>query len=129
WIGQRARRTTMSLDSDALVQKTCAPIRVVEGANRRSVGCPVESPVTVILRLLKRLFAPKLFGPRMLADPYRYYARLRSTAPVYWLDQVGAWVLTRYADVTAVLRSAQVSSDRANKAPQQAGPQYQALTQ
>ena len=84
----------------------------------------------MILHLLKRLFSPKLFGPRMLADPYPYYARLRSTAPVFWLDQVGAWVLTRYADVTAVLRSAHVSSDRANKAPQQAaGPEYQTLNE
>jgi cytochrome P450 len=83
----------------------------------------------VILRLLQRLFAPKLFGPRMLADPYPYYARLRSTAPVYWVDQLGGWVLTRYADVTAVLRSPHASSDRANKAPQQAGPEYQALNE
>ena len=83
----------------------------------------------MILRLLKRLFTPKLFGPRMLADPYPYYARLRSTVPVSWLDQVGAWVLTRYADVTAVLRSAPASSDRANKAPRQAGPAYQALNE
>ena len=72
----------------------------------------------MILRLLKRLFAPRLFGPRMLADPYPYYARLRSTAPVYWVDQFGGWVLTRYADVTTVLRSPNTSSDRANKAPQ-----------
>ena len=64
-----------------------------------------ERKVTVILRLLKRLFAPKLFGPRMLADPYPCYARMRSTAPVYWLDQFGGWVLTHYADVTTVSRS------------------------
>jgi cytochrome P450 len=83
----------------------------------------------VIHRVLKRLFAPKLFGPRMLADPYPYYARLRSAAPGYWVDQFGGWVLTRYADVTAVLRSPNASSDRANKAPQQAGPAYQALNE
>jgi cytochrome P450 len=83
----------------------------------------------VILRLLKRLFAPKLFGPQMLADPYPYYARLRSAAPVYWVDQFGGWVLTRYADVTTVLRSPNASSDRANKSPQQAGPEYQALNE
>ena len=83
----------------------------------------------MILRLLKRLFTPKLFGPRMLADPYPYYARLRSTAPVYWVDQFGAWVLTRYADATAVLRSAHASSDRANKAPQEAGPEFQAVNE
>src|SRR5262249_42094732 len=89
----------------------------------------LRKEIIVILRLLKRLFAPKLFGPRMLADPYPYYARLRSTAPVYWVDQFDAWVLTRYADVTAVLRSAHVSSDRANKTPQQAGPEYPALNE
>jgi cytochrome P450 len=83
----------------------------------------------VILRLLRRLFAPKLFGPRMLADPYRYYARLRSAAPVYWVDQIDGWLLTRYADVIAVLRSPQVSSDRPSRAPQQAAPEYQALNE
>src|SRR5579872_1398395 len=85
--------------------------------------------MVVFLRLLKRLFAPKLFGPKMLADPYSYYARLRSAAPVYWVDQFGGWVLTRYADVTAVLRSPHASSDRANKAPQQTRPEFQALNE
>src|SRR5262245_41030992 len=65
----------------------------------------------------------------MLADPYPYYARLRSTAPVYWADQFGGWVLTRYADVITVLRSPNASSDRANKAPQQPGPEFQALNE
>src|SRR5262245_65193308 len=65
--------------------------------------------------LLKRLFGPKLFGPEMLADPYPYYARLRSADPVHWSDQIGGWVLTRYADVTTLLRSPNVSADRANK--------------
>jgi cytochrome P450 len=84
----------------------------------------------MFMRLLKRLFAPKLFGPQMLADPYPYYARLRSAAPVYWLDQVGAWVLTRYADVIAVLRSPNASSERAGKGgPQEARPEYQALNE
>jgi cytochrome P450 len=59
----------------------------------------------MFLGLLKRLFGPKLFGPKMLTDPYPFYARLRSAAPVYWVDQVGGWVLTRYADVISVLRS------------------------
>jgi cytochrome P450 len=79
--------------------------------------------------LLKRLFGPKLFGPKMMADPYPFYARLRSAAPVYWVDQIGGWVLTRYADVTALLRSPHVSSDRANKAPLQSGPEFQALNE
>src|SRR5262245_60054394 len=65
----------------------------------------------------------------MLADPYPSYARLRSAAPVYWADQFDGWVLTRYADVTTVLRSPNASSDRANKSPQQTGPEFQALNE
>jgi cytochrome P450 len=83
----------------------------------------------MFLGLLKRLFGPKLFGPKMLNDPYPFYARLRSAAPVHWVDQVGGWVLTRYADVISVLRSPQASSDRVNKAPQQSRLEFQALNE
>ena len=77
--------------------------------------------------ILKRLFGPQLFGPEMLADPYPYYARLRAADPVHWADQFGGWVLTRYADVMAVLRSPSASSERATMARQQLGPEFQAL--
>jgi cytochrome P450 len=79
----------------------------------------------MILGLLKRLFAPKLFGPRMLADPYPYYARLRSSDPVHWADQLGGWVLTRYADVMTVLRSPDASAERTAVARQRLGPEFQ----
>jgi cytochrome P450 len=36
-------------------------------------------------------------------DPYPYYDRLRSEAPVAWSETLGAWVLTRYDDVQATL--------------------------
>jgi cytochrome P450 len=81
----------------------------------------------MIPRLLKRLLAPKLFGPRMLADPY--YRRLRSTVPVYWVDQISGWVVTRYADVSTLLRSPNASSDRATRAPQQTRPEFQVLNE
>ena len=77
--------------------------------------------------LLKRLFGPKLFGPKMLADPYPNYARLRSADPVHWADQFGGWVLTRYADVIAVLRSPDASSERIAAARQLVGPEFQGL--
>jgi cytochrome P450 len=83
----------------------------------------------MILSLLKRLFTPKLFGSQMLADPYPYYARLRAMAPVYWADQFGGWVLTRCADVTAVLRSPNTSAERFKKGKQQVGPEFQALNE
>jgi cytochrome P450 len=81
----------------------------------------------VILGLLQRLFGPKLFGPKMLADPYRYYARLRSWDPVHWVDQVGGWVVTRYADIVKVLRSPQASSERTTAGAQMVGPQFKGL--
>ena len=54
--------------------------------------------------------AADLFGPAMLADPYAAYARLRAADPVHWYAPMGAWVLTRYADVDAALRDARLSN-------------------
>ncbi len=51
-----------------------------------------------------------LFGPDMLADPYPTYHRLRESDPVHWYEPLGAWVLTRYADVDAALRDLRLSS-------------------
>ncbi len=66
----------------------------------------------MLFGLIKRLFAPKLFGAKMLANPYPYYARLRKHDPVHWGEQFGGWVLTRYADVMTLLRSPEASSER-----------------
>jgi cytochrome P450 len=63
----------------------------------------------------------------MLADPYPYYAHLRSTDPVHWADQFGGWVLTRYADVITVLRSPDASSERTAAARLQVEPEFQAI--
>ena len=55
----------------------------------------------------------RMFGPEMLANPYPVYNLLRSMDPVHWHEAVNGWVLTRYADVAAMLKSPNVSSDRA----------------
>jgi hypothetical protein len=39
------------------------------------------------------------------ADPYPFYRRLREQSPVHWDPRRDEWVLTRYADVMAVLRN------------------------
>jgi cytochrome P450 len=41
-----------------------------------------------------------------LADPYPTYAALRDAGPIHWSEEFfgGAWLLTRHADVEAVLR-------------------------
>jgi pimeloyl-[acyl-carrier protein] synthase len=42
-------------------------------------------------------------------DPYPLYHRLRRDDPVHWSPFTNAWMLTRYADAIAYLRSAQFS--------------------
>src|SRR5438552_3445584 len=44
-----------------------------------------------------------LLKPEVLADPYPLYKRLRDKDPVHWDPYLHAWVVTRYADVQAVL--------------------------
>ena len=56
----------------------------------------------------ERLWDP--LDPAFRADPYPFYDRLRAEAPVYRSSPYQV-VLTRYADVFATLRSAEVSRD------------------
>ncbi|MET9257176.1 cytochrome P450 [Streptomyces sp. NPDC003717] len=51
-----------------------------------------------------------LFDEAMLEDPYARYARLRESDPVCFDERVGAWIVTRYADVERVLRDPSFSS-------------------
>ncbi|CAA9534815.1 MAG: Putative cytochrome P450 hydroxylase [uncultured Thermomicrobiales bacterium] len=50
--------------------------------------------------------------PSFFRDPYPTYHRMRAERPVYWDEELGEWVLTRYLDVAAALRDARFSSDR-----------------
>lgn len=52
------------------------------------------------------------FGPELLANPYPFYQKLRSSKPVAWFDAINGWVLTRHADISAVLRDTRFSSKR-----------------
>jgi cytochrome P450 len=73
----------------------------------------------MILQSLRRVLTARkpdthpLFNQQTLADPYPIYRQLRSENPVYWDESYGRWVLTRYADVAAVLRDPAASSERA----------------
>ena len=49
------------------------------------------------------------FEPGFQTDPYPQYARLRQHDPVHQ-SPMGAWVLTRYADIWTLLRDPRVSS-------------------
>jgi len=52
------------------------------------------------------------FQPDTRLDPYPLYRQLRTSEPVQWNEFVQIWTLTRYADVTAVLRDNRLSADR-----------------
>src|SRR5438874_5684888 len=57
-----------------------------------------------------------LLDPKVLANPYPLYQRLRTEDPVHWDPFLHAWVVTRYADVITVLHD--FSADR-TPTPQQ----------
>ncbi|HJR79199.1 MAG TPA: cytochrome P450 [Anaerolineales bacterium] len=50
-----------------------------------------------------------LLRPEVRADPYPFYAELRSTDPVHWDESMGFWVLTRYADINSVYADSRFS--------------------
>src|SRR5436305_12038602 len=59
------------------------------------------------------LFNP--FAPGFTDDPYPQYAAVRAAAPVYQ-HPMGFWMLTRYADVSWLLRAAGMSVEDRNLA-------------
>lgn len=44
------------------------------------------------------------FDPAVIHDPFPFYTRLRAEAPVYRVERLDLWVLSRYQDVHAALR-------------------------
>jgi pimeloyl-[acyl-carrier protein] synthase len=53
-----------------------------------------------------------LLAPALHADPAPILARARREAPVHWDPSLGTWVLSRWAEVSAVLRDPAFSVDR-----------------
>lgn len=67
------------------------------------------------VRLLRPLIGKyRPLTPSFWRDPYPHYRELRSTAPVYKSPLFRSWILTRYEDVTFVLRDSRFSVDRSN---------------
>ena len=50
--------------------------------------------------------------PRVMADPFPVYARLREADPVHWSPSVKSWIITRYTDVRDMLLSDDLSVNR-----------------
>lgn len=48
--------------------------------------------------------------PAIIDDPYPHYQNWRDNYPIWWADDVQAWVLSRYDDVRVVLKDAALFS-------------------
>ncbi|HTF34160.1 MAG TPA: cytochrome P450 [Myxococcota bacterium] len=53
------------------------------------------------------------FSPQVRANPYPYYRALRDQAPVYRIESLGAYAVSRYADVHFVLTHPEIFSSDA----------------
>jgi cytochrome P450 len=49
-------------------------------------------------------------SPEVMENPYPHYAYLREYAPVYWIEPLQAWAVSRYADVDFALCNPQIFS-------------------
>ena len=64
------------------------------------------------------------FGPAYLADPYAVFARARGEGRVFYSEELGQWLVTRYDDIRAVLRDTRhYSADNATKPLQPLPPE------
>src|SRR5262245_20990372 len=50
------------------------------------------------------------FDPAYITNPYPLYAELRRDTPVFYSPQFDLWVVTRYADVSTVLKQTDIFS-------------------
>lgn len=50
------------------------------------------------------------FAPEVKQNPYPYYAHLRNHSPVYWVESLQSWAVSRYEDVAYVAKNTQLFS-------------------
>ena len=62
------------------------------------------------------------FRPFELADPFDFYARARAEQPVFFSEELGYWVVTRYADIHAIFKAPKVFSSENTQAPYKPRP-------
>jgi pimeloyl-[acyl-carrier protein] synthase len=53
-----------------------------------------------------------LDSPEFLANPYPIFDRMRSNDPIFWSERNKYWILTRYSDITSLIQSELLSSNR-----------------
>ena len=76
-------------------------------------GCPI----TAMGAAFKPLDAP------YIDDPYAFLAQARAEEPVFYSPEIDHWIVTRYADVKAILRDPATFSSRMAQSPIKPWPQ------
>jgi cytochrome P450 len=50
------------------------------------------------------------FAPEVQQNPYPYFAHLRNHSPVYWVESLQSWAVSRYDDVAYIAKNTQLFS-------------------
>ncbi|MEA2383334.1 MAG: hypothetical protein QOH72_3305 [Solirubrobacteraceae bacterium] len=64
----------------------------------------------------------KDFRPFDLTEPFDYYARARSEEPVFFSEELGFWVVTRYEDIHGIFKDPKTFSSENTQAPYKQRP-------
>ena len=67
-----------------------------------------EHPTKTVLDL-------DLNGPEAVSNPYPLYDQLRSQDPVHWSEFDNHWYITRYTDLTSLIRDERISTARGDE--------------
>jgi pimeloyl-[acyl-carrier protein] synthase len=74
-----------------------------------AVARAVGVPILLSWERLSTGVSYNLLSTKVYADPYPVYREMRAKDPVHWSELARAWFLTRYADVSAILRDSRFS--------------------
>jgi cytochrome P450 len=85
-------------------------------------GNPETTPSEGITANAERKNRLNIVSPENLQNPVPLYKELRETDPVHWSNEMGAWFITRYADVVNGFRDPRLSADRSALTEQQMMP-------
>ena len=92
------RLTVASMEVRSAATSTAAPD-----------GCPVHG-------------VARDFDPFEIGDPFDFYARVRAEEPVFFSEQLGYWVVSRYEDIQAIFKDPKTFSSENTQAPYKPWP-------
>ena len=62
------------------------------------------------------------FDPFDIADPFEFYARVRAEEPVFFSEELGYWVVSRYEDILPIFKDPATFSSENTQAPYKPRP-------